>query len=308
VRAAFAFLAMAVACSTPLPAQGTADLYDLSLEQLSTLRISSGASLTKTDAGKTPASMTVITRQMIETSGARSLDELLEIYVPNYLRIRQSTAGPVFGFRGIINDQNQTALVLVNGRITNKRSSLGAMSERFLPALGDIESIEVIRGPGSAVFGPGAISGVISIRTLSASSFTGLDVTVKQGAVEQYSLGELRFGRSLGNKTDVFAYLALDKYQGADASDSPVIFSRTRKPYFVAGVPVDSGFVGDNQAVLDRPHYKAHLQLQRGDTKVWGRYVRGSTHFLPPRAVIENRKGFEGSDSGVLYEQTTLQA
>ena len=105
------------------PAQVNAGIYDLSLDELYKLRIESGASLTKTEAGKTPASVTLITREMIEESGARSLDELLEIYVPNYMRLRQSTGGPSFGLRGIISDQNQKTLVLVNGRVVNLRNS-----------------------------------------------------------------------------------------------------------------------------------------------------------------------------------------
>jgi len=43
------------------------------------------------------------------------------------------------------------------------------VSERDLPFLGDIEQIEVVRGPGSIVYGPGAVAMVIAIKTKDAS-------------------------------------------------------------------------------------------------------------------------------------------
>ena len=229
------------------PAQENASIYDLGLDELDKLRIASGASLTKTEAGKTPASVTLITREMIKEANARSLDELLEIYVPNLIRLEVAGGtGPKVGMRGILGGKNNKTLLLVNGRVMNQRTFYGAVSERFLPLFGDIESIEVVRGPGSSVYGPGAINGVISIRTSALSSSDGLEATFGQSIGEGYTLGEARYARTLGTRSSVFGYYGIDDYRGADPADSPLTFSKTKTlsngtDLFIAGVAIDSG-------------------------------------------------------------------
>ena len=295
------------------PVAGQQSVYDLTLQELSRLRISSGATLTKTEARKVPASVTTITRTMISESGARSLDELLDVYVPNFTRLRQGATGPDFGMRGIIHSRDNKTLMIVNGRIMNHRALFGAISERFLPLLGDIESIEVVRGPGSAVYGPGAINGVINIRTRVAEGVTSFEADLSRGFAESYTLGEMRLARALGTKADVSVYYGIDGYRGASPADAPLVFSRTRSlndstDLFIAGVPVDTGIIHDNRAMEDRAHHKAHMQLRYGDTQAWARFVQGSTQYLMNRGLIEGRQTFEGSSVALQYRQLTLQA
>ena len=118
---------------------------------------------------------------MLVSSGARSLDEALEIYVPNMQFMRNHHGAAAMGVRTILSSTNNKVLLLVNGRVINHRLQQGAFSERDLPTLGDIHHIDVIRGPGSAVYGPGAVAGVINIITQSHQTFTGLDTTIRLG-------------------------------------------------------------------------------------------------------------------------------
>ena len=53
----------------------------------------------------------------------------------------------------------------VNGKVMNNFVHAGSIRERDLAMLGDIREIQVVRGPGSAVYGAGALPGVIDIRT-----------------------------------------------------------------------------------------------------------------------------------------------
>ena len=293
-------------------AQVGEDLYELDLRELGQLRISSGATLTRTEAGKVPAAVTTITHQMIVESGARSLDELLEIYVPNLMRLWVAGgAGPKVGVRGIIGGRNHKTLLLVDGRIMNQRTIYGAISERFVPLLGDIESIEVVRGPGSAVYGPGAINGVISIKTLTQAS-DGVTTAFRQGFVEGYSLGEVRFARSLSARSSFLGYYGVADYRGADAADSPLVFSRTKSldsgiDLFTAGVPITSGIGRDNQELEGKLLHKAHLEYRHGNSLLWTRFVRGGILQLPARSFIESQETFE-SDQGLRYQQLTMQA
>ena len=292
-------------------AQTGGDLYELDLRELSQLRTSSGAALTRTEAGKVPAAVTTITRKMIAESGARSLDELLEIYVPNLMRLWVAGgAGPKVGVRGIMGGRNHKTLILVNGRIANQRTIYGAISERFVPLFGDIESIEVVRGPGSSVYGPGAINGVISIKTLTRAS-DGVTTAFRQGFVEGYTLGEVRFAHALGSQSNFLGYYGVADYRGSDAADSPLVFSKTKSlesgvDLFTAGVPIYSGILRDNKALEGKPLHKAHLEYRHGNSLLWARLVRGGILQLPARSFIESQETFE-SNQGLRYQQLTMQ-
>ena len=77
-----------------------------------------------------PAAITTITREQIDQTGARSLDELLEIYVPGLQIMFKDTGGHPLGFRGIISDRNNKFLILVNVRIMNERTTSGGLSKK----------------------------------------------------------------------------------------------------------------------------------------------------------------------------------
>ena len=303
---------MPLLITVAVSAQDKGDFYELSLRELSQLRMSSGATLTKTEAGKVPAAVTTIMRQMIIESGARSLDELLEIHVPNLMRLWVAGgAGPKVGLRGIMGGRNHKTLVLVNGRITNQRTIYGAISERFVPMLGDIETIEVVRGPGSSIYGPGAINGVISIRTRTQSSSDGVTTAFRQGFIEGYTLGEVRFARTVGARSGFFGYYGIADYRGAGGADSPLVFSKTKTldsgtDLFTAGVPIASGIGRDNKALEGKPLHKAHLEYRYRNSLLWARFVRGGILQLPARSFIEARETFE-SNQGLRYQQLTVQ-
>ncbi len=151
-------------------------LLDLPMEDLMKVEIASTAALTKTQARLVPAAVTTISREQIQGSSARSLFELLDIYVPNLQWARNNWEASNLGLRGIINDRDDKYLLLVNGRVMNEHTHYGAVTERDLVTLRDINHIDVIRGSGSALYGPGAISMVINIVTDNANTFEGTEV------------------------------------------------------------------------------------------------------------------------------------
>ena len=151
-----------VSKSTLLNAQDSLDSLDL--KDLMHMRVSNVASLIPTESRKLPVSSTFITHEMIKDSGARNMMELLEIFVPSYQWQSFSTSGGFDGFRGLMSRRKY--LILVNGKVLTAPRISTNFSERLTSLMGDIESIEVIRGPGSSILGPGAISGIISIKTL----------------------------------------------------------------------------------------------------------------------------------------------
>jgi outer membrane cobalamin receptor len=161
------FFAAILYLNIPAFADGkSTDLTGLSLDELMNIEVVSTATLTETKPRLVPAAVTTINAEQIKASGARSMFELLDIYVPNLEWLRHHWEPDAIGLRGIINDRNDKFLLLVNGRNMNQHTHSGAISELDLVELRDIHHIDVVRGPGSALYGPGAVSMVINIITL----------------------------------------------------------------------------------------------------------------------------------------------
>lgn len=117
-----------------------------------------------TDIENIPAGVTVITRQEIEERDYNTLAEALSA-VPG-IRVAQ-TGGP--GGQGSVfvrgTNSNQV-LVLRDGMPINDPSDPGAAFNFGVDTLADVERIEIIRGPMAALYGSGAIGGVINLITI----------------------------------------------------------------------------------------------------------------------------------------------
>ncbi|MCH2208651.1 MAG: TonB-dependent receptor plug domain-containing protein, partial [Lentisphaerales bacterium] len=288
---------------TSIQAQNLDSLMSLDLEDLLAIDIDTSATLTKTDIRKSPAAVTRITNTMIERSGARSLEELLEIFVPNFQALRHHFAGTNVGARGILTDINDKVLLLVNGRVMNHRTFYGADSEFKLSMLGDIHHIDVVRGPGSSTYGPGAISGVISIHTYNSRNFEGSSVTIRQGFVEEFTTFEFKLGHKFDDISGLFIYAGGDAYQGSDSSDSPINFGTAvngASPNSNTGI----GFHKDKESFRDKPRLKLHVEYNLADFDFWVRYTKGGQSETGIREFINSGEDFKYFETG--YEQLTL--
>lgn len=298
------------ATGAPLAQSGVATLLQFSLEELAQVTVS-GVTLFGTTRRKTPASVTTITARDISLSGARDLDELLDIYVPGFQYMNKAQA-PMMGIRGIINDRNNKILMLVNGRNMNvKGADGGAITERLLSTLGDIKKIDVIRAPGSATLGPGAIAGIISIETQSGADVDGFEIALRGGINEKFGSGEIKFGKTFDNGMSAFAYFGIDDYDGAHRDDSPLIFSQSFTTEggrsIVAGEPSDHPGTNHYRASLhQRLRRKAHFQLAGNGISLNARYTRGGLHGQStPRIFARDADEFL-FNHGTGYEQILL--
>lgn len=202
------------------------DLLELSLEELMNVEVYSPASLTKTKARLVPAAVTTISQEDIQNSGARSLYEVLEIYVPSVQQIGRTWEPSGLGNRGLYSDRDDKYLLLINGRIMNNRSHYGALSELDLVMLRDINHIDVVRGPGSALYGPGAVSMVVNIVTDNATTFTGSEGVIRGGLIEEYVSGEFKQGYPFKDGDGgLLLYGSVADYRGASGEDSPFIMA-----------------------------------------------------------------------------------
>jgi iron complex outermembrane receptor protein len=260
--------------------QGT-DLTELSMEDLMNVEVVSTATLTKTTPRLVPAAVTTITNEQIKASGARSLFELLDIYVPNLQVIRHHWEPDHIGLRGIINDRDDKYLLLVNGRVMNERTHFGALTERDLVMLQDIHHVDIVRGPGSALYGPGAISMVINIVTFNANTFKGTELTGRLGAIDEFYSGEVKHSHPFDdNDGGVFVYAGGAKQNGASKYDAPQVFPYSFPDGPDAGDPFTNTSINrDGQSANNKMPAKMHIEITKGDWDIWARYTRGGEQF-----------------------------
>jgi len=146
---------------------------------------------------KAPSSATVITAQDIQAMGATDLNQVMESVPGVHVSMQHVAQNPIYSFRGIFTKENTQVLMLVNGSpITNvfagDRSQFwGGMS------LENVERIEVIRGPGSALYGADASAGVINIITKTSSDIKGAEFGLLAGSFHTTD-GYAQYGGKLG--------------------------------------------------------------------------------------------------------------
>jgi len=129
-----------------------------------------------------PSVASVITEKDINDMGAIYLSEVLE-KVPG-LHVIPSPQGrttPLFSIRGIKTGFNPQLLVLMNGTEFKHPTSAG-LTYNFRYSLHNVARIEIIRGPGSAVYGADAYSGVINIITKRSANESSVDAGINLGS------------------------------------------------------------------------------------------------------------------------------
>lgn len=147
---------------------------------------------------KAPATTSVITAEEIRQLGARDISEVLES-VPG-VHVARKAAGyePIYTFRGIFSEFNPQVLFLINGVPTtqllfgNRGEAWGGMPVE------NISRIEIIRGPGSAVYGADAFAGTINIVTKTASEINGWQTGISAGSFDEHRAWGLYGGDANG--------------------------------------------------------------------------------------------------------------
>ncbi|WP_235513831.1 TonB-dependent receptor plug domain-containing protein [Aquabacterium parvum] len=269
---AVACMLLGQALSTPLAVQAQAqtqgqvsrpsveeDELALSFGDKATVSIATGA---QQPLRRAPAVATVITAQDIKAMGATDLTDVMET-VPGVHVSRSPVAyTPLFQFRGISSDYNPQTLVLQNGvpmttMFIGNRGLFG-----YGVPLENVERIEVIRGPGSALYGADAFSGVINIITKTAADIQGTEVGARGGSFNTQDAWVLHGGK-LG-PMDVAAHFRAGRTDGFKeqvAVDTQSYFdSLTGSSASLAPGSVNTGSKGLD-AGLDLSHQNVRWRL-----------------------------------------------
>jgi len=186
---------------------------------------------TKQTVRRAPSVTSVITAEDIQAMGATNLDEVMEAIPGVHVNRSHGSYMSLYSIRGISSTPitNPQVLMLQNGIPISsawrgdRGQSVGA------PLLENIARIEVIRGPGSALYGADAFSGVINLITKNAATAPGTEVGARQGSFNAQNVW-VRHGSRQG-ALDVAAYLQVGRSDGAGQTLAADAATRLNKAF-----------------------------------------------------------------------------
>jgi iron complex outermembrane receptor protein len=193
------------------------DLTELTPEQLANIEVTSVAKKPETRR-RSPAAVYVLTRDEIRRSGVTTLVEALRL-VPGVQVARIDSNKWAVGIRGFASRLSRSLLVMIDGRTVYAPLFAGTYWEVQQTLLDDVDRIEVIRGPGGALWGANSVNGVINIITRSSRETRGTFVTAGAGTDERGLVG-LRYGGAAGDRFTYRVYArGFDRAPGFHETD-----------------------------------------------------------------------------------------
>ncbi|ALR30244.1 TonB-dependent receptor [Chryseobacterium sp. IHB B 17019] len=216
----------------------------------------------------------VITREEIQNSPAKSIDEILQ-QIPG-MDIRRRGANGVqsdLGFRGSSFEQ---VLLLLNG-IRMNDSQTGHNSMNLPIDLEDVERIEVIKGPGARRFGQNAFAGVINIITKTHIG-KRVKISAEGGDYESYGFG---MNAQLGNEK----------------------FSNSLQ----ANTNSSQGYMHNTDYEIRNIFYQSKLNIKNGDLRLQAGFSEkkfGANGFYSSPKATEQYEETQASVVSLAHQQT----
>ena len=279
------YLSVPVAFLLAIPAwsqEVPKDLGNKSIEDLMNIEVTS-VSKKEQKLSHTAAAIFVITQEDIRRSGATNIPDLLRM-VPGLDVAQVNSSTWAISSRGFNDEAANKLLVLIDGRTVYSPLFSGVFWDIQQIPLETIDRIEVIRGPGAAVWGANAVNGVINITTKKASDAQGGLISGGGGTYDQ-GFGTAQFGGKVGSETYYRAYMSafgqnhLIGLGGGNGHDDWDMY-RT-------GFRVDSKLGAKDSITFQGDAYKGSE----------GEVVAAVTSFQPPQPqILDLRQGLGGWD------------
>lgn len=255
---------LSVASATDLVAYNS-NSNDLTLEQLGEVQFYS-ASRRLTSIDLAPSIVTVVTDADIKRRGYKNLHELLGD-VPGFHNLTVAAWG-LLSNRGLVEDINVSYLFLVDGHSMVNITTIGLYEEYRFPLLAKVKRVEIVRGPGSTLWGSDASMAVINIITKDGNSIDdGQNASGKIELAYDYesrikrNVVDLTYGKSFGEDHD---FLLTANYSDSNA---PWTDGHIAGP----GGLYQPGFMWFRMNQWDyNPSYDVFLKYRDGDIKVEG--------------------------------------
>ena len=165
---------------------------DMTLEELLNIEVVT-ASKHLQRMNQSPSTITVITEEKIHQSGATNIPDILRM-VPGLDIMEVTASDKEVSARGFNKLMSNKMLVLIDGRSVYWDFYGMTMWETLPVALEEIKRIEVIRGPGSSLYGANAFCGVINIITKSPKEMEGTYISTTMGNFGTYATSLIKAG------------------------------------------------------------------------------------------------------------------
>ncbi len=226
---------------------------------------------TPTPVFQSAASTSVVTAEQIKSMGATELHEVLETIPGVHASLQPGTFDYNYSIRGIVNSTNSQVLIMLNGTRISTPFSGTLMSGTEIP-LEAVQRVEVIRGPGSALYGADAFAGVINIITKKAKDINGSVLGVRAGDHGSQSGWGQQSAEWAG--WDIATSL---QYQRTDGDQGRIVNADAQTGFDKAlgtHASLAPGHMNTNYET-----YNGHLNLQRKhwDIGLWAFNVNGGT-------------------------------
>jgi len=206
--------ALSFAATQPVEQVPLERLLAMNLEQLIEVNVSL-ATKRQIPVRKAPAIATVITAAEIRNMGARDLTDVLAL-VPGFSRSITEFGSSMFEVRGTTTQLSEKILLMVDGHPLN-RNFVGSglyYVGNDLP-VDNIRQIEVIRGPGSALYGANAFLATVNVITRDAGQINGVEINAAGGSFDTRK-ANLSGGRVFANGLELSGSLDYYKTNGED--------------------------------------------------------------------------------------------
>jgi iron complex outermembrane recepter protein len=232
-------------------------MLDLSLEALLDIEVTS-VSKRAQSLSDAPAAIFVISSEDMEEQGVTNIADALRM-VPGLHVGRIDANKWAVTSRGFNGRFNNKLLVLVDGRSVYTPIFSGVYWEVQDVMLEDIARIEIIRGPGSTLWGANAVNGVINIITKHAADTQG-GLAVAGGGEFERGFGALRWGAKLADGSyarfygKAFHREEFERVDGQDAGDDWNMFR--------AGFRIDTQKSAAETITLQGDVYRGEINQQ----------------------------------------------
>jgi iron complex outermembrane recepter protein len=247
-----------------------------------------------------PLSASVITKEDIRRAGCASIMEAMRL-VPGMIVREQSNGNYDIHLRGMDNlpqnapfdmTSNTTTLVMIDSRPIYSYLRGGTFWETLPIDINDVEKIEVVRGPASALYGPNAVNGVINIITRKIAR-DGFSVVANS---QQGSFKTLINNASIGYRTGKWSLIASGNYQGRERTQTSLFDYAVNQyvddPDFLVGFKSDTFYGVDQlfpEPTLAMKKYGGNLFLNYNPSdKINFSLSSGIQHSSAMRVAIEN--------------------
>ncbi|MCK4752025.1 MAG: TonB-dependent receptor [Planctomycetes bacterium] len=197
------------------PAKGS-ELLELSFEELMEVSVVVSASRQAQKHSDLSVPVSVITADDIHYSGQTTIPDILQ-FTPGIDILQYDRNTYATGVRGLHGRYSNRILSLLDGRVADSPIWGGPEFYRLPLFLEDIERIEVVRGPGGAVWGANAFTGIINIITKDPNDCLGWFVSTTLD-----TFGDSYTHMRWGQKKDKWRWRSSFGYEDRETSEDSI--------------------------------------------------------------------------------------